>query len=39
VVWLRIAGAFGLKFFLKSGPLHRFAGFKDTVSPARIYRV
>ncbi|OQV21802.1 FACT complex subunit SSRP1 [Hypsibius exemplaris] len=30
VFWIRIAGAFGLKFFLKSGPMHQFAGFKET---------
>nr|CAG4649173.1 EOG090X02Z1 [Scapholeberis mucronata]SVE93510.1 EOG090X02Z1 [Scapholeberis mucronata] len=30
VNWQRLAGAWGLRVFLKSGSLHRYGGFKDT---------
>ncbi|GAV03684.1 hypothetical protein RvY_14074 [Ramazzottius varieornatus] len=29
-IWMRIAGSYGLKIFTKSGPMYRFAGFKDS---------
>lgn len=32
VNWQRLAGAWGLRVFLKSGALHRYGGFKDSVS-------
>lgn len=32
VSWIRIAGGFGIKLFLKNGQMYRFAGFKESVS-------
>ena len=32
VNWQRLAGAWGLRVFLKSGNLYRYGGFKDSVS-------
>lgn len=32
VNWQRLAGAWGLRVFLRTGALHRYGGFKDSVS-------
>ena len=36
VNWQRLAGAWGLRVFLRSGALHRYGGFKDSVSKATV---
>lgn len=33
VNWQRLAGSWGIRIFTKDGLLHRFAGFKEAVSP------
>jgi len=33
VNWQRLSGAWGLRVFLRSGALHRYGGFKDSVRP------
>lgn len=32
VNWQKLVGSWGLRIFLKNGTLHRFGGFKDSVS-------
>lgn len=32
VNWQKLVGSWGLRIFLKNGTLHRFGGFKESVS-------